>query len=98
MLTLLATIAYVVVLLFVVALLVRVVYDVVQMVAREWRPRGLALVAAEAVYTTTDPPLRLVRRWVPPLRLGAVALDLAFLIVMFVAWILLQVLGVLATR
>ncbi|HCX83903.1 MAG TPA: YggT family protein [Micrococcales bacterium] len=96
--TLLATIAYVVVLLFVVALLVRVVYDVVQMVAREWRPRGLALVAAEAVYTTTDPPLRLVRRWVPPLRLGAVALDLAFLIVMFVAWILLQVLGVLATR
>lgn len=98
MLTLLATIAYVVVLLFVVALLVRVVYDVVQMVAREWRPRGLALVAAEAVYTTTDPPLRLVRRWVPPLRLGAVALDLAFLIVMSVAWILLQVLGVLATR
>lgn len=98
MLTLLATIAYVVVLLFVVALLVRVVYDVVQMVAREWRPRGLALVAAEAVYTTTDPPLRLVRRWVPPLRLGAVALDLAFPIVMFVAWILLQVLGVLATR
>lgn len=90
------TILYLVVLAFVVAMLVRIVFDVVQMAARHWRPRGLALVTAEVVYTTTDPPLRLLRRVIPPLRFGGIALDLAFLIVMVAAWILLQVLGSLA--
>lgn len=96
MLSVIATVAYVLVLLFVVALLVRVIYDVVQMVAREWRPQGLALVAAEVVYTTTDPPLKAVRRVIPPLRFGGMALDLAFLLVMLSAWILLWILGGLA--
>mgnify|MGYP003452642730 FL=1 len=93
MFSVIATCAYVVVLPFVVALLVRVIYDVVQMVARQWRPQGLALVAAEVVYTTTDPPLKAVRRLVPPLRIGGVALDLAFLLVMLTAWILMSILG-----
>lgn len=97
MLSLIATIGYVVVLLFVVALMVRIVYDVVQMVAREWRPRGIALVAAEAVYSTTDPPIRLVRRFIPPLRLGGIALDLAFMLVFLLAFVLLQVLAAIAT-
>ena len=96
MLSVIATVAYVLVLLFVVALLVRVIYDVVQMVAREWRPQGLALVAAEVVYTTTDPPLKAVRRVIPPLRVGGMALDLAFLLVMLSAWILRWILGGLA--
>ena len=94
--TLVLTIAYIIVLLFVVALLVRVVFDVVQMMAREWRPQGLALLAAEAVYSTTDPPLKLVRRVLPPVRIGGVALDLAFLVVMFAAWILLSFIQLLA--
>jgi YggT family protein len=95
-LSVIATVLYVLVLLFVVAMLVRIIYDVVQMVAREWRPQGLALVAAEVVYTTTDPPLRAVRRVVPPLRLGGMAIDLAFLLLMLAAWILMAVLGRLA--
>ena len=94
--TFVLTIAYIIVLLFVVALLVRVVFDVVQMMAREWRPQGLALLAAEAVYSTTDPPLKLVRRVLPPVRIGGVALDLAFLVVMFAAWILLSFIQLLA--
>jgi YggT family protein len=77
-------------------MLVRIIYDVVQMVAREWRPQGLALVAAEVVYTTTDPPLKAVRRVVPPLRLGGMAIDLAFLLLMLAAWILMFILGQLA--
>ena len=96
MLSVIATVLYVLVLLFVVAMLVRIIYDVVQMVAREWRPSGLALVAAEVVYTTTDPPLRAVRRVVPPLRLGGMAIDLAFLLLMLAAWILMAILGRLA--
>jgi YggT family protein len=60
------------------------VFDWVQMFAREWRPRGAALVTAHAVYSVTDPPLKVLRRLIPPLRLGGVTLDLGFL-VLFIA-------------
>jgi YggT family protein len=75
---------YIALLLFLVALIVRLVFDWVQMFAREWRPRGAALVAAHAVYSMTDPPLKVLRRLIPPLRLGSVSLDLGFLI-LFIA-------------
>ena len=39
----------------------------------------------------TDPPIRALRRVIPPLRLGSVALDLSFLIVMIGAYVLLRV-------
>jgi len=71
---------YIVLLFIFVALIVRLVYDWVQMFAREWRPRGVALVAAHAVYSVTDPPLKVLRRLTPPLRLGGVSLDLGFLV------------------
>ena len=48
---------YIALLLFLVALIVRLVFDWVQMFAREWRPRGAALVAALGVYSITDRPL-----------------------------------------
>jgi YggT family protein len=66
-----------------VALLARLVLDWIQMFARSWRPRGAALVAASVVYTITDPPMKLLRRLVPPLRFGGIALDLGFLILIF---------------
>jgi YggT family protein len=75
---------YIVLLFVFVALIVRLVFDWVQMFAREWRPRGMALVAAHAVYSVTDPPLKVLRRVIPPLRLGGVSLDLGFL-VLFIA-------------
>ena len=75
---------YIALLLFLVALIVRLVFDWVQMFAREWRPRGVALVTAHAVYSISDPPLRVLRRLVPPLRLGGITLDLGFLI-LFIA-------------
>lgn len=61
-------------------LLVRLVLDWVQVFARDWRPRGPVLVLANWVYALTDPPLKALRRLIPPLRLGGVALDLAFLV------------------
>ncbi|MBB6404963.1 YggT family protein [Arthrobacter sp. AZCC_0090] len=70
--------------LFLVTLIVRLVFDLVQMFARQWRPRGAALVAAHVVYSVTDPPLKRIRRLIPPLQLGGVSLDLAFLIVFIV--------------
>lgn len=82
-----------VVLIFFVLLIGRVVIDWIQVLAREWRPRGVVLVIAEAIYSVTDPPLRALRRVVPPLRLGQVQIDLAFMILFFVTLVLLNVLA-----
>ena len=66
--------------LFFAALICRLVLDWIQVLAREWHPRGPVLVFAEAIYTVTDPPLKFLRRLIPPLSLGTIRLDLAFLV------------------
>ncbi|HEX6196213.1 MAG TPA: YggT family protein [Jiangellaceae bacterium] len=83
----LATLLY----LFIITLLIRLVAEWIQVFARDWRPRGLVLVVLEAVYTVTDPPLNFIRRFVPPLRLGSIALDLAFIILIVATSIALSV-------
>jgi len=69
-------------------MLIRLVVDWVQVFARSWTPSGPVLVVLEIVYSITDPPIRFVRRFVPPLRLGAVTLDTSFLIVLIVVYLL----------
>lgn len=81
-----------VVFVFFVVLIGRLVLDWVQVFARDWRPRGVLLVIAEAIYSITDPPLKALRRVVPPLQLGSIRLDLAFLILFFATSILTQIL------
>jgi YggT family protein len=81
------------VLLFFLCLIGRLVLDWVQALSREWRPRGAVLVLAEALYTVTDPPLKVLRKVLPPLRLGAVQLDLAFLVLAILCSVLLSVFG-----
>ncbi|MBU6244417.1 MAG: YggT family protein [Actinomycetales bacterium] len=66
----------------------RLVFDFVQIFARSWRPQGPLLVLVEALYTVTDPPLRLIRRFIPPLRLGRMQFDVAFLLVLVALQIL----------
>jgi YggT family protein len=83
-------------LLFLICLIVRLVFDWVQVFARDWRPRGIVLVLAEAVYTVTDPPLRGLRRIIPPLTLGSIRLDLAFLVLFLATSILMRVANGLA--
>jgi YggT family protein len=73
---------------FLILMLIRLVVDWVQVFARSWTPRGPVLFVLEIVYTITDPPIMFVRRFVPPLRLGAVALDTSFLIVLVVVYLL----------
>ena len=74
--------------LFLILMFVRFVFDWVQVFARDWHPRGVLLVLLEVVYSITDPPIRFVRRFVPPLRLGSVMLDTSFLIVLVVVYVL----------
>ena len=76
--------------LFLGLLFVRFIVDWVQVFARSWTPHGPVLVVLEVVYTITDPPILFVRRFIPPLRLGSVALDTSFLIVMVVCYLLLN--------
>lgn len=81
------TIAWDILSIFLIFLMVRVVVDVVQSFARAWTPRGPVLVGLEIVYTVTDPPLRLVRRLIPPLRFGGFGIDIAFLIVLVLIYV-----------
>jgi len=79
--------------LYILVLLARFVFDLVQMFSREWTPKGPVLVVAEAVYTLTDPPLRALRRIIPPLRIGGVALDLSFIVLLILLQLMIAVLS-----
>jgi len=89
----LATIVYFALLIFWLFMLARLVIDLVRLFARRWRPQGAGLVLAEAVYAVTDPPIKLVRRVIPPVRFGSVALDLAWTIVALVVLVLMTIAG-----
>jgi YggT family protein len=77
---------------FLALMLIRLVVDWVQIFARSWTPKGPVLFVLEIVYSITDPPIMFVRRFVPPLRIGSIALDTSFLIVLVVVY-LLQILN-----
>lgn len=77
--------------LFLLALLGRLILDYVRLFSRSWRPRGLMLVVAETIYAITDKPTAFVRKFIPPLRLGAVSLDLSFLVLFFAVQLLIPV-------
>jgi len=76
--------------LFLFALLGRLILDYVRMFSRSWKPRGIVLFIAEFIYGVTDPVMKIARRFIPPLRLGSVAIDLSFIIVFFAVQILAQ--------
>jgi YggT family protein len=58
----------------------RLVFEYIRMFARDWRPAGVVLLLAEFLYSVTDPPLRVLRRVLPPLRIGTMYLDLSYLV------------------
>ena len=76
------TIVSTVLLVFLILLFARFVVDWVMVLARSWRPSGLVAAGLEVVYSTTDPPLKAVRRVIPPLNLGTIRLDLGFMVLL----------------
>ncbi len=68
----------------------RLIVSWIQSFSPDWKPTGIVLVLAEACFTPTDPPLRLLRRYIPPVRLGRVALDLSFMVLFLVIFVLIQ--------
>ncbi|WP_282922661.1 YggT family protein [Mobiluncus massiliensis] len=80
MVRLIGLVIYYVINVYVFILVLRVVLDWVQILARDWRPRGIILVLANLIYALTDPPVRFFGRLIPPLRIGGLALDMGFLV------------------
>jgi YggT family protein len=70
--------------LFIFLLIIRWVIDLIMAFNPQWRPSGFVIVILEITYTITDPPLKLLRRFIPPLRMGRFALDLAFMLTFFI--------------
>lgn len=93
---LIASILHIVLSLYVVVLFARVLLDFIPMFNREWRPQGAMLVICELVFTVTDPPIRFFRKHIPPLRIGPIAIDLGFAVTLFLCFIALWILQVIA--
>ena len=75
---------------YLVILLGRLIFSWIQTFSRSWAPSGPLLIVAEVVFTATDPPLRFLRRYIPAVRLGTVALDLSFMVLFFVVIFAMQ--------
>jgi YggT family protein len=67
---------------FKIALFARIIVDYIRMFARNWRPNTFVIAIFEVIYAITEKPMAFVRRFIPPLRLGGVALDLSFIVLL----------------
>lgn len=76
---------------FLLILFARMILSWIPVLVREWQPRGPMLVAAEIVYSITDPPLRVLRKVLKPVRVGNMMLDLAFIGLAIAVSILMRV-------
>jgi YggT family protein len=91
--TILKVVLYYVLALYLLLLIGRLIIDVLQTYSRSWTPTGVLVKVAEVIFTATDPPLRLLRRYIRPVRLGSVALDLSYTLLFLVIIVLLSVVG-----
>lgn len=77
--------------LFWICLIGRVIVEFIRSFARDWRPSGFLVIVLELLFTVTDPPVKLLRRLIPPLRLGQVRLDLSIMLLMILVFVLIDV-------
>ncbi|WP_432707429.1 YggT family protein [Nocardiopsis ansamitocini] len=73
---------------YLLVLIGRMVFNLVQSFTRSWEPTGFVLVLAETVYTVTDPPLRFLGRFIKPVQLGSIQFDLSFMVLFLIVVIL----------
>ncbi|MFF0542326.1 YggT family protein [Nocardia thailandica] len=84
---------YLVLFIFWLLLISRVIIEFIRSFARDWRPSGFLVVVFEVIFTITDPPVKLLRRLIPPINLGGIRLDLSIMILLFGVFILMQIVG-----
>ncbi|KAA0023147.1 YggT family protein [Antrihabitans cavernicola] len=90
------SVLYFVLFVFWLLLIGRIIIEFIRTFARDWRPTGIVVVILEAVFTVTDPPVKLLRRLIPPINLGGVRLDLSIMVLLFVVFILMSIVQRLA--
>ncbi|MGB5110091.1 MAG: YggT family protein [Mycobacterium sp.] len=71
-------------------LVARVVVEFIRSFSRDWQPKGATVVVLELILTVTDPPVKLLRRIIPQLTIGAVRFDLSIMVLLLVAFIGMQ--------
>ncbi|MBJ8341721.1 YggT family protein [Antrihabitans sp. YC3-6] len=69
----------------------RIIVEFIRSFARDWHPTGIVVVLLEAIFTVTDPPVKLLRRLIPPINLGGIRLDLSIMVLLFVVFILMSI-------
>ena len=69
-------------------LLARIVVEMIASFSRGWSPRGVLAVVLEWLFTVTDPPVKALRKVIPPLNLGSIRLDLGFMVLLIAVVIL----------
>ena len=90
---LVASIVWFALLVFLLLLIFRLVMEYVFLLARSYKPAGLVAVALELAYSVTDPPLKALRKVLPPLRIGQISMDLGFIVLFIVVRILMSIVG-----
>jgi YggT family protein len=88
-LSIVVQVLYLLVYVFFLTLLSRFVLGAVLQYGRRWVPGRGASAALESVWSVTDPPLKALRRVIPPLRIGNVSLDLASLVLLVILFVLM---------
>jgi YggT family protein len=83
-------------LVFYLLVIARLIVETTRSFARSWRPVGTTAIGLEAVYTVTDPPMKLLRRVIPPLRLGGMSFDMSVIVLLIAIWILRAIVASLA--
>ena len=69
----------------------RVIVEFIRSFARDWHPTGVVVVILEGIFTVTDPPVKLLRRLIPPVSLGGIRIDLSIMVLLFIVFILMSV-------
>lgn len=77
--------------LFWICLIGRIIVEFIRSFARDWQPKGFLVILLELLFTVTDPPVKLLRRLIPPIRLGQVRLDLSIMLLMLIVFVLIEV-------
>ena len=86
--TLIGTLLYVIIRMFVLLLIARLVIEMIQSFSRNFQPPRWFIYIAEPIFMITDPPVKALRRLIPPMRMGGVALDISVIVLFFIMMIL----------
>ena len=86
-----AAVIYFALFVFWLLLIGRIIVEFIRSFARDWHPTGIVVVILEAIFTITDPPVKLLRRLIPPISLGGIRLDLSIMVLLFIVFILMTV-------